>query len=239
MEGDYSWWNNLCCAIQSFLRSLYWLVNFLLTYWFISDVLPTLPRNFPPWLGMLVSMVSTKPLVWSRHIHSWWKLQWCTYFQVCHMFVKRIRSTSCCGSVVFLIYSQIHFQMRATCDRSTDSVRIVITAAAIEPWVTHYLPRWSLSEGLSSWPTLTSTEHVLSISSVQHPGSHTLVWVFRCTHRRIAQLDKRQLKPPKPPPAALAAFPDALTDREMTRAHRWYRFCAEARATGVEKLLTL
>lgn len=33
---------------SAIVRSLYWLVNFLLTYWFISDVLPTLPRDFLP-----------------------------------------------------------------------------------------------------------------------------------------------------------------------------------------------
>lgn len=45
------------------------------------------------------------------------------------------------------------------------------------------------------------------------------------------------MKPPEATLAGLAAFPDALTDREMTRAHRWFRFCAGARATCVEKLL--
>lgn len=136
-----------------------------------------------------------------------WKLQWCTYFQVCLLCVKRI-----CGYLQHILLSfccVLNLFSNALPDESnvwlTDSVRIVIAAAAIEPWVTHYLPRWSLSEGLSSWPTLTSTKHAM--------------------------------KPPEATLAGLAAFPDALTDREMTRAHRWFRFCAGARATCVEKLL--
>ena len=98
-----------------------------------------------------------------------WKLQWCTYFQVCLLCVKRI-----CGYLQHILLSfccVLNLFSNALPDESnvwlTDSVRIVIAAAAIEPWVTHYLPRWSLSEGLSSWPTLTSTKHAM-----KPPRSH-------------------------------------------------------------------